>query len=237
MSLDEARVLLRGLTNDQRESVLKILRQDYHIPIHEIETAWNTTAEAILEAIFEAPDLTQRGVRGVLAEATFRTVVVPQKLAGWHSIPFKGDLPYDLLLDDDSGPLKVQVKNQRREKGAHKVSTKLTQLSGSPVHVVETQRTRNGRSRHAGEEATATRPYRFGDFDILAVCLQPSSRDWADFIYCPCHRLVARPNAPQLLKVLQPIFTNETRGWTRNFDAAAQDTRIDLAAKSDAGAQ
>ena len=187
--------------------------------------AWNTTAENILEAIHSAPDLTQRGVRGILAEASFRTTVVPQDLAHWRSIPFEGDLPYDLLLDDGRGPVKVQVKNQRRERKEPKVDMRRTRACGAPVYVVETQRTRNGQSIGESGEASATRPYRFGEFDVLAVCMQPSTGRWTDFLYCPDHMLLPRPDSREMLKVMQPVYTNGLCGWTRDFDQAAAAAR------------
>lgn len=225
MSLDEVRALLAGLNEEERRGVLQALRQDFGVVVHPLETVWNTTAEAILEAIHASPDLTQRGVRGILAEATFRTTVVPDQLAGWVSIPFAGDLPYDLLLDDGAGPVKVQVKNQRRERGEPKTDARQTRACGFPVYVVETQRTRNGQAEDGEGGTTATRPYRFGEFDVLAVCLQPSSGRWTDFIYCPDHLLLPRPDQPTLLKVMQPIYSDGSRGWTHDFNQAVAAAR------------
>lgn len=233
MSVEQARAVLASMNDAERRAVLRVLRDEYRIPVHPIEGEWKTSAEAILEAIHSAPDLTQRGIRGVLAEAIFRTVVVP-KFAGWTAIDFEGDLPYDLLMEPDDGrsSLKVQVKNQRRERGEPKTDAKLSRQSGFPVYVVETQRTRTGKRTGQDGEAMATRPYRFGEFDLLAVCLQPSSGDWEDFIYCPAHMLLPRPTQPDLLAVMQPIFTDETRGWSRDFDQAAASVYAHAAASS-----
>jgi len=223
MSLDQVLAMLAGLSDEERHRILRTLRQDFGVSIHPLETAWRTTAEAILEAIHTSPDLTQRGVRGILAEATFRTTVVPEQLNGWESVPIHGDLPYDLLLSNHRFEVKVQVKNQRRERGEPKIDRRLTDESGCQVYVVETQRTRNGQAPTGNGEAAATRPYRFGEFDLLAVCLQPSSGIWTDFIYCAGHRLLARPHAPTLLKVMQPVYSDCSRGWTRDFSQAAEE--------------
>jgi len=225
MSLGEVRALLARLNDEERAAVLLTLRQDFRVALHPLEGAWNTTAEAILEAIHASPDLTQRGVRGILAEATFRTTVVPNTLVRWRSIPFVGDQPYDLLLDDGAGQLKVQVKNQRREKGEVKLDPRLTKAHGFPVYVVETQRTRNGKAMGEGGAPIATRPYRFGEFDILAVCLQPSSGSWSDFIYCATHLLLPRADDNNLLQIMQPVYSDGSHGWTYNFDQAAADVR------------
>ncbi len=226
MSIDDIRALLRGLNDLERHAVLQALRHEFRTVIHPLELAWNTTAEAILEAIHSAPDLTQRGVRGILAEATFRTTVVPEQLTRWRSVPFQGERPYDVLLDDSNCTLKIQVKNQRRERGSAKIDNKLSKHCGFPVYVVETQRTRNGQSQAEDGSTSATRPYRFGDFDVLAVCLQPSSNSWKDFIYCPAHLLLPRPDQPTQLKVMQPIFCNDGNGWTRDFEQAAESARL-----------
>ena len=225
MNLDEVRTLLGSLTDEERKDVLRALRVDHGVLIHPLEAEWNTTAEAILEAIHSAPDLTQRGVRGILAEATFRTTVVPSQLPHWQSIGLAGDLPYDLLMDDGRGEVKVQVKLQRRERGTPKVDARLTTDPSCPVFVVETQRTRNGQATGADGATAATRPYRFGEFDVLAVCLQPSTGKWTDYIYCPARSLLPRSENPALMKVMQPIFTDGSRGWTHDFDAAAEAAR------------
>lgn len=229
MSLDEVLGMLGKLTEEERRAVLGVLRDSHRVPIHRIEEDWNTTAEVILEAIHASPDLTQRGVRGVVAEAIFRTVVAP-KFEGWVSIAFEGDQAFDLVLKDGADPITVQVKNQRREKGEPKVDKKLTRMTGSTVYVVETQRTRNGKAKakdeaEGTEDAGKTRPYRFGEFDLLAVCMHPSTGEWTDFYYCPCHLLLPDPKHPKQLKTLQPIYTDGTNGWTTNFYAAAAAVR------------
>ena len=53
-------------------------------------------------------------------------------------------------------------------------------------YVAETKRTRGGVDLVTGQK---TRPYRFGDFDILAVCLQPSTG--MEIVYVYGRRLVA----------------------------------------------
>ena len=59
---------------EDRLLVLSYLRQ--RVPLHPLEQKWNTTAEAILTAIARSTDLTQRGVRGILAEATFEEIII-----------------------------------------------------------------------------------------------------------------------------------------------------------------
>lgn len=221
-TLDEVRGFLLTATDDQRHAVMKILRLELGLTIHPLERRWRTNAEAVLEAIDRASDLTQRGVRGVLAEATFATVVVPRALPGWSGAMPGGEAAYDLLLDDGSGaaPVRVQVKLQRRNKGEPMVHRK------SPgAYVVETQRTRSGTRGGA-----KTRPYRLDEFDVLAVCMQPLSGSWEDFVYCAVRDLVTRPAQPDLLEVLQPIRLPENGNqdatpWTREFRHVADRAR------------
>lgn len=211
MTFDKIRALIEAASDRERQSILRLLRKDYGIEIHPLEGEWRTTAEAILEAIKQSGDLTQRGIRGILAEATFRTVVVPD-LSSWSSLPVQTNDAYDLRLSRGGKDVRIQVKMQRRERGRPKLHR------GQPdVYVVETQRTRNGLRRADGG---ASRPYRRDDFDVLAVCLAPLTESWADFIYCAMCDLRFRSTDPSLLEVLQP-FRLDVGPWTRHFDEAA----------------
>jgi hypothetical protein len=199
---------------EQLQEVLRMLRQRRHTPIHRLETEWGATAEVILEAIYEAPDLIQRGVRGVLAEAIFRKVVVPQRLPVWTSEPVENDEAYDLLLTHPRwGRVRVQVKSQRKEKQVPKIYRGL--VGPPPVYVVETQRTRNGTL----PDGSPSRPYRFHEFDVIAVCLHASSGNWEDFIFCATGDLLPRRTNPNWLEVIQPIYLDRPQKWFRDFEA------------------
>src|SRR5690606_16123368 len=87
--------------------------------IHEFEEVIGAPAEMILEAVHRAPELTRRMLRGVIADASFRTFIIPTlQKRGWEDITPPGNFAYDYMLKDDQGPLKVQVKLQRSERGA-----------------------------------------------------------------------------------------------------------------------
>jgi hypothetical protein len=199
---------------EQLQELLRMLRQRRRVPIHRLETEWGTTAEAILEAIYEAPDLIQRGVRGVLAEAIFRTVVVPRRLPAWTSQSVENDEAYDLLLTHPRwGAVRVQVKSQRKERQVPKIYRGL--MGPPPVYVVETQRTRNGTL----SDGSPSRPYRFNEFDVLAVCLHASSGSWEDFIFCAVGDLLPRRTNPEWLEVIQPIYLDRPQVWFSDFEA------------------
>lgn len=107
MTLIRIETLIAELSDVDRQQVLRLLRDHYGLRIHPLESRWNTTAEAILEAIDRSGDLTQRGIRGVLAEATFRRVVLAQQLVRWREQSFVGEQSYDVLLDDGIGMVRV----------------------------------------------------------------------------------------------------------------------------------
>lgn len=201
---DQILQLLEECDEDERREILQHIRQT--VPIHAIEAKLNTTAEVILEAIDRASDLTLRGIRGIIAEASFLVTVI-NKLEGWKNTPLTGDYSYDFLIEDSIGKVRIQVKMQRKEKGIPK-------LSKTGKYVVETQRTRGGKDALTGE---ATRPYRFGEFDILAVSMHPSTDDWGRFMFTVGNWLLPRRGAPTQLEVLQPVSVSPDEDWTDNL--------------------
>jgi hypothetical protein len=85
---DQILQLLKACSEDERREILQHIRRT--VPIHAIEAKLNTTAEVILEAIDRASDLTLRGIRGIIAEASFLVTII-NKLEGWRNIPLNGD--------------------------------------------------------------------------------------------------------------------------------------------------
>ena len=197
---DEIIRLLDACSDDERKEIFQYLRKT--IPIHAIEAKLNTQAEIILEAIDRSSDLTMRGIRGIIAEAAF-LVQVLAKLEGWTDITPPGDHPYDFLIEDAVGTVSIQVKMQRSQKGDPKTR--------NGKYVVETQRTRGGKDPATGEE---TRPYKFGEFDILAVSMYPSTHEWNTFMYTVGNWLRPRPVRPELMEVLQPVAMSPDEDWT-----------------------
>jgi len=204
---DEILRLLEQCSYEERREIFQYLRKEF--PIHPLEADLNTQAEVILEAMARSSDLTMRGIRGIIAEAAF-LVDVLQKLKGWKILEIEGDAPYDFLIDDSAGAVRIQVKMQRRTKG--------TPLVRAGRFVVETQRTRTGKDAAGG----ATRPYRFGEFDILAVSLHPSTNDWSNFIYTVGSWLRPRSNDASLLEVFQPIPESPNEDWTDSLETSVE---------------
>ncbi len=163
---------------------------------HPLESEWGIDAETILSAIRRSSDLTKRGVRGIIAEAVFETAVIPAIAAtGWKPVILTGDQAYDVRLESGTSTARVQIKLQRLEKGAPKLYYRRYYVEEA-LYVVEVQKTRSGKRTKkqslvgtntaletTDELIVQTRPYRFGDFDILAVNMHPSSGNWKDFRY------------------------------------------------------
>lgn len=209
-SLQAIHAALAAVSPEDRRRVFENLRKEF--PIHELERQWNVSAEVVLEAIARATDLTQRGLRGVIAEATFGSAVVtPLMAAGWKNSTPAGDIPFDYCIEDATGAVRIQVKNQRIEKKVPKLWK-----GNKSVFVVETQKTRTGKDK----KGKATRPYRFGEFDILAVCLHPSTRNWESFVYTVGNWLLPRKGNKKLIAVYQPVDPGAAQDWTTDFQTA-----------------
>src|SRR5205085_1739592 len=182
------------------------------LPRHSLEEKWGITSSLILDAIARAEDITQRGVRGVIAEAVFAADVLPS-IVGWKGTEVKGNLPFDFKIqrEADSREIRIQVKLQRTEGG----KPLLRKVFGPETFVVEVQKTRSGTKRkrnekvsdfnpNAGASPEKTRPYHFGDFDIIAVNMQPSAHDWTRFMYTVGSWLMPRAGNDKLIEIMQP---------------------------------
>ena len=207
--------LLERCTPDQRRAIFEHLRQEF--PIHPLEDRLNARAEVILGALERASDLTLRGIRGIIAEAAFiLDVIAPGPASHWQDVTPSGDHPFDFMLQDLSGRVRVQVKLQRQKVQRPMMGDEAPRYCAFPadVYVVETQRTRGG-TTSTGEK---TRPYRFGEFDILTVCLHPSTGNWMDFVYTVASWLRPDPKSPSSMLKYQPVSMHESDGWTRDFE-------------------
>jgi hypothetical protein len=210
----------------ERRTLSEYLRR--RLPRHPLEERWDIDAETILTAIYRSPDLTQRGVRGILAEAVFERDILPsvEKL-GWHVLATpEGDLPYDFLLGREAQRATIQVKLQRTEQGQPKQYH--PKRFARELYVVEVQKTRSGRKRRReptrarSSADESTRPYRFGDFDILAVNMQPTTHKWADFRYTVSSWLIPRGSNSRLIEIFQPVSLDPNEIWTDRLDVCLE---------------
>jgi hypothetical protein len=170
----------------------------------------------ILEAFHHAPDLTRRMLRGVIADAAFRTIVIPMLSAGgWNDVTPVGNFAYDYKLDDGHGPVSVQVKLQRSKGGQPLIESGTKYGFVGDVFMTETQKSRHGQDSDNKE----TRPYRYGEFDVLAVSLQPATLKWDRYMYTLGRWLVPSANAGEIA-TMQPVAQQPNDFWTDDFATA-----------------
>jgi len=215
--LEEIKKLLSLCTVEERLSIFKDLRSEFGI--HAIEKKLNTQAELILEAINrDDTGLTYRMLRGVIAEAAFEIEVLA-KLKTIKDITPNGDLPYDYLLSHNRSNIKVQVKLQRSVESKPMVANQALKKYSSQMFVVETQKTRAGKDKSTNED---TRPYKFGEFDILAVSMQPSTKLWSKYMYTVANWLIPSTTDKNRIAKFQPVAFAANDDWTDDLITCIQ---------------
>jgi len=215
-------------SDDERLALRNHLQKQFP---HPLETEWGIESNLILSAIRRASDLTKRGVRGIIAEAVFEEEVIPQvQLLGWEPSAITGDLSYDVCLQKGKTLARIQIKLQRLEKHEPKLYYPMHYKPGT-LFVVEVQKSRSGEkpsspnlmipapATESGISAPyQTRPYRFGDFDILAVNMHPSTGNWKSFRYTLGSWLLPRSSDESLMEVFQPVPATPNEVWTDDFE-------------------
>jgi len=66
---------------------------------------------------------------------------------------------------------------------------------------------------------------RFGEFDLLAVCMWASTGNWHSFLYAPAARLVADMRDKNVIKTFQlvPNYENaDSNIWTKDLTTALE---------------
>lgn len=214
---NQIRQILDACTPQQRDEIVKLLRREYRS--HRIEKQWNTSAEVVLEALARSGELTQRMFKGILAEAAHKVEVI-DKLAGWADVTPPGMLAYDFAVQRGTDIVTIQVKLQRKQSGKpfmYRIPGRRGPASN--YYVVETQKSRKGTNRTSGAN---TRPYRYGEFDILAVSMEPATGDWSQFRFTPSAWLIPRPDDPSLIAVYQPVSLEPNDDWTDSLATAIE---------------
>ena len=208
--------LLKHCSLEQRKAVFNELRKE--ISIHPIEDKLNIQAEIILEAINkDEKGLTLRMIRGVIAEATFDIEVI-SNLKNWTNTTPIGDLPFDFRLEDNHGTVTVQVKLQRSLNLLPMKANEAYRRFSNELYVVETQKTRGGKDADGKD----TRPYGFDEFDIIAVCMQPSTGEWSTFRYSLSRWLLPRDDDKLKMLKFQPVPIESNHFWTGSFETAVE---------------
>lgn len=211
--LVEIRKLLVECTPEQRKLIFLELRKEFSI--HPIEEKLKTQAEIILSAINkDASGLTYRMLRGVIAEAAFEIEVI-SSLPGWKNVTPEGDFPFDYVLSNRIQTVSIQVKLQRSKNLEPMTANDASRKFSKNLFVVETQKTRGGINPVTKED---TRPYRFNEFDILAVSMQPSTGKWVSFMYTVSDWLLHQEGNSKLMSKFQPVSPIPNDDWTDNFE-------------------
>lgn len=214
---NQIRQILNACTPAQRDEIVRLLRREYRN--HRIEQQWNTSAEIVLEALARSGELTQRMFKGILAEAAFKVEAI-DKLVGWTDVTPSGMHPYDFAVQRSDECVTIQTKLQRKEAGKpliYRIAGK--RGVASTLYVVETQKSRKGTDKSSGAN---TRPYRFGEFDVLAVSMEPATGDWSEFRYTVGAWLLPRPEDPTLIAVYQPVSLQPNADWTNSLATAIE---------------
>ncbi len=214
-TLEAAKRVLAQCTDEEKIILLDYLKE--RLPQHLLEQEWGVGAEIILSAISRSSDLTKRGVRGIIAEAIFERNVLGA-LSTWETMGFVDDRPYDFLIHSRTlqhRDVRIQVKLQRMRKRQPMLATQANRHYPAKMYVVEVQKTRGGIDLETNEE---TRPYRFGDFDVLAVNMHPSTHDWNSFLFTLGNWLVPRSPNTALIEIFQPVPRLANEYWTDNLE-------------------
>lgn len=211
-SIEEIKRQIEATSQEERTAIFQWLRGSHSI--HPLETEFGAPAEVILEAISRSSDLTKRGIRGIIAEAAFKVNVLGN-LTGWREDTPAGDHSYDFLLKRGERTVSIQVKMQRLKAHRPMTANEGYRRLSEDYYVVETQRTRGGKDVSTGED---TRPYRFGEFDILAVSMHPSTGKWEDFRYTVGSWLIPHFENEKLLLKFQPVPAGVDADWTDSLE-------------------
>jgi hypothetical protein len=215
-SFDNLKRLLEECSDVERAALLDYLQA--RLPQHALEKEWGVGGEVILSAIARSSDLTKRGVRGIIAEAIFERNVLAS-LKGWEVLSFLDNQPYDFLVrsrEPDRREVRIQVKLQRMLKQQPMLAIQANRYYPNDMYVVEVQKTRGGIDVKTNED---TRPYRFGEFDILAVNMHPSTRNWNTFLFTLSNWLIPRSENKVLIEIFQPVPRAPNAAWTDNLEA------------------
>ena len=84
------------------------------------------------------------------------------------------------------------------------------------MFIAETQKTRTGTD---GDD-NQTRPYRYGEFDVLAVSMQPSTGKWDRFMFTLGRWLLPGKKSGEMA-TLQPVTNSSSEFWTEDFTVVA----------------
>ena len=165
------------------------LQELFRLQEHPLETKLSASADDILSAI-------ERGFRATIdAKGKLAEFFLSKELQRLEKLRVIEDLVW---FDEDGKPdftlvyhkrkLRVECKNIRSPDPKRKRDS----------FRVELQKTRNSK------DGTPTRAYGIDHFDILSVCLFNRTAEWS-YLHISALRLGRRPDAANLLEIMQPV--------------------------------
>lgn len=189
---------------------------------------WKGHAETILAAISNSHP-TRRGVQAGIAAAFFENIVLNDVVRdGWicQTAPAR-KTALSFIVGNNGRTARILIATLQLEGGR----PKRAQSHGEqgPVYLARLpEKTARRRENHRGSrielgspqrEGVSTRTYSFGDFDVLAVSIQPLTRGWSDFRYSLARTLTASREHATLIARTQEVPTTRSRFWTSHLSA------------------
>jgi hypothetical protein len=203
---------IRGLLEQCSQEQLREIYHFLHgkLRFYDAANELNASADLVFEALSLMNSFQIRNFRGMLAEAAFKLFVLDTS-PDLKSLPVSENAPYDFLIDDGRGPIRIQVKLQRRHGQRAMIGSDAPNYMGydPEMFIVETWKTRSG-----------DRYYPFGDFDIVAVCMHPSTGDWSSFMIVPAACLIPNEKDPTKLMHLQPVPPSPDDCWVTDLKSS-----------------
>jgi hypothetical protein len=185
---------------------------------------WKSHAQTVLAAV-RASHPTRRGVQGAIAAAFFENSAVPAvSAAGWALAP-GGHRPdsFRFAIGKEGRVVRVLIAALQVEAGK---PVRQIAEQREPFYVAQLPKrssrvrlvTNAGKTRAAGEaHAPGAQGWSTSEFDVLAVSLQPLTRQWSDFTYKLAGALKPSASNAALVENLQPVSLDASRGWTNDL--------------------
>jgi hypothetical protein len=186
---------------------------------------WKSHAQTILGAI-RGSHPTKRGVNGAIAAAFFENCALPAiEQHGWaRATATQTNDPSSPVIEKNGRAVHVLIAILQFEAG--KPRRQLSSAGREDQYVVQVQKKLSRvpvlhiEPRDNGPRASVfPRAYSFGDFDVLAVNMQPVTRRWTDFRYTLAAWLAPFEKDTSLIAPAQSVSLESSGIWTDRLPA------------------
>jgi hypothetical protein len=185
---------------------------------------WKSHAQTVLEAV-RASHPTRRGVKGAVAAAFFASTALPASVqAGWTLVSSADRRrPSQFEIEKDGriarvliSALQVEAGKPLRQASERREPVYVSRLPRRPL-IDRTVRGANQAERDRPQKPVGERGWLETDFDVLAVNLQPVTRNWSDFRYTLSHSLTPSQSNPPMIGDLQPVPLHPSGAWAADL--------------------